>query len=106
VPKSSWILLVSTEPQWELLDKFLTPRVGSELRVKVIPKGDCHLYRSSSPFIKDAAPKNEVSLGSFLFLPVSMPFFFGLFAFSRAVPTAYGGSQARGPIGAAATGLH
>ena len=27
------------------------------------------------------------------------------FAFSRAVPVAYGGSQARGPIGAVATGL-
>jgi len=32
-------------------------------------------------------------------------FFFGLFAFSRAAPAAYGGSQARGPIGAVATGL-
>ena len=27
-------------------------------------------------------------------------FFFGLFAFSRAAPAVYGGSQARGPIGA------
>ena len=33
-------------------------------------------------------------------------FFFGLFAFSRAVPAAYGGSQARGLIGATAAGLH
>jgi len=32
-------------------------------------------------------------------------FFFGLFAISWAAPTAYGGSQARGPIGAIATGL-
>ena len=32
-------------------------------------------------------------------------FFFGLFAFSRAAPTAYGGSQAWGLIGAVATGL-
>ena len=31
--------------------------------------------------------------------------FFGLFAFSRATPEAYVGSQARGPIGAVATGL-
>ena len=29
-------------------------------------------------------------------------FFFGLFAFSRAAPTPYGGSQARGLIGAKA----
>ena len=32
-------------------------------------------------------------------------FFFCLFAFSRAAPAAYGGSQARGLIGAVATGL-
>ena len=32
-----------------------------------------------------------------------LPFFFGLF---RAAPTAYGGSQTRGLIGAVATGLH
>ena len=33
-------------------------------------------------------------------------FFFGLFAISRAAPMAYGGSQARGRIGATAAGLH
>ena len=33
-------------------------------------------------------------------------FFFSLFAFSRAAPAVYGGSQARGQIGAVATGLH
>ena len=33
-------------------------------------------------------------------------FFFWLFAFSGAAPEAYGGSQARGPIGAIATSLH
>ena len=32
--------------------------------------------------------------------------FFCLFAFPRATPMAYGGSQARGQIGAVATGLH
>ena len=32
-------------------------------------------------------------------------FFFGLFAISWAAPAAYGGSQARGRIGAVATGL-
>ena len=32
--------------------------------------------------------------------------FFGLFAISRAAPTAYGGSQARGLIRAVAVGLH
>ena len=31
--------------------------------------------------------------------------YFCLFAFSRAAPAAYGGSQARGQIGAVATGL-
>ena len=33
-------------------------------------------------------------------------FIFCLFAFSWAAPTAYGGSRARGLIGAVATGLH
>ena len=33
-------------------------------------------------------------------------FFFGLFAISRAASTAYGGSQARGQVGAVAAGLH
>ena len=33
-------------------------------------------------------------------------FFFCLFAFSRAAPTAYGGYQAKGPTRAAAAGLH
>ena len=33
-------------------------------------------------------------------------FFFGLFAFSRATPTACEDSHARGPIGAVTTGLH
>ena len=33
-------------------------------------------------------------------------FFFCLFAFSRASPSAYGGSQARGLIGAVATSLY
>ena len=32
--------------------------------------------------------------------------FFGLFAFSKAAPMAYGGSQARGPVGAVAASLH
>ena len=32
--------------------------------------------------------------------------FFCLFAISRAAPAAYGGSQARGRIGAVAAGLH
>uniref|UniRef100_A0A8D1TL14 Signal transducing adaptor molecule n=1 Tax=Sus scrofa TaxID=9823 RepID=A0A8D1TL14_PIG len=32
-------------------------------------------------------------------------FYFGLFAFSRAAPVAYGGCQARSPLGAAAAGL-
>ena len=34
-----------------------------------------------------------------------MPFSFLFFAFMRAAPTAYGGSQTRSPIGALAAGL-
>ena len=33
-------------------------------------------------------------------------YLFCLFLFSRAAPSAYGGSQARGPIGAVAASLH
>ena len=33
-------------------------------------------------------------------------YLFSLFALSRAASAAYGGSQARGPVGAIATGLH
>ena len=33
-------------------------------------------------------------------------FFFFVFCLLRATPTAYGGSQARGPVGALATSLH
>ena len=40
------------------------------------------------------------------FYSILFHLFFYLFAFSRAVPEAYGGSQARGLIGAAAAGLH
>ena len=32
--------------------------------------------------------------------------FISFFVFFRAIPAAYGGSQARGPIGAVASGLH
>ena len=39
-------------------------------------------------------------------LNITFFFFFGLFAFSRVTPTAYGGSQARGLIRAIAAGLH
>ena len=39
----------------------------------------------------------------FFFFPF---FYFCLFAFSKATPTAYGASQARGPIRAVAAGPH
>ena len=43
--------------------------------------------------------------GFSLSLSIYIFFFFGLFAISRAAPMAYGGSQARGQIGAVAAGL-
>ena len=39
-------------------------------------------------------------------IPFFFFFFFGLFAFSRAAPVVYGGSQARGLIRAVAASLH
>ena len=50
--------------------------------------------------VKDKSKKLSVTLISndlFIYL--------GLFAFSRAAPAAYGGSQARGPMEAVAAGL-
>ena len=44
-------------------------------------------------------------MGSFIYLFIYL-FIYCLFAFSRATPVAYGGFQARGLIGAVATGLH
>ena len=41
----------------------------------------------------------------FYYLFIYLFIFFGLFAFSRAAPEAYGGSQARSRIGAVAAGL-
>ena len=38
-------------------------------------------------------------------IPLDLFFSFSFFACSRAAPTAYGGSQARDPIGAVAAGL-
>ena len=48
----------------------------------------------------------EVREDKYICLYIHIHFFFGLFAFSRATPTAHGGSQARGLNGAVATGLH
>ena len=42
----------------------------------------------------------------FIYLFFVLFYFFGLFAISWAAPVAYGGSQARGRIGAVAVGLH
>ena len=59
---------------------------------------------SLSHLFRDVSWKELKSLIAYLFL--SFFFFFCLFAFSRAAPAAYGGSQARGVIRAVATGLH
>ena len=51
-------------------------------------------------FIRLLNKNKDKNIGSFIL------FYFCLFAFSRAAPAAYGGSQARGLIGAVAAGLH
>ena len=48
-------------------------------------------------------PLSKNSELSTLHVKLLWVFFFGLFVFSRAAPKAYGGSQARGRIGAVAT---
>ena len=52
-------------------------------------------------FLSDFVIRIVLALKNGFFLFVCL---FGLFAFSRAAPRAYGGSQARGPIGAVAAG--
>ena len=52
----------------------------------------------TSRVLRQAVPCIKYAIYLFIYL-------FSLFAFSRAAPAAYGGSQARGLIGAAATGL-
>ena len=60
----------------------------------------CLYFSLGFPFGLLQAEILPVILFIYLFL------FFCLFAFSRAAPSAYGGSQARGQMGAVATGLH
>ena len=55
-----------------------------------------------SSFCADCPVQNQLETK----LPESSLFFFCLFAFSGAAPAAYGGSQARGLIGAVDAGLH
>ena len=50
-----------------------------------------------------AEPQRELSVAAFYFF---LLYFILFFAFSRAAPAAHGGSQAWGPIGTAAAGLH
>ena len=52
-------------------------------------------------------PLMVVTFKSPVFLKfIYLLFFWSFFVFSRAAPTAYGGSHARGQIGAVASGLH
>ena len=50
-------------------------------------------------------PVNMTLFGKRAFADVIKKIFF-FFVFFRAAPAAYGGSQARGPVGATAAGLH
>ena len=47
----------------------------------------------------------EMKCDAYLFMYLCIYLFICLFAFSGAAPAAYGGSQARGPIGAVAASL-
>ena len=65
---------------------------------KTSPQTLCSLFNQAGFF--DAVQARTAFLSFFSF------FFFCLFAISWIAPTAYGGSQARGPIGAVAASLH
>ena len=60
----------------------------------------------NSPFGGKCHPIFIVETDQSLWLCLFVCLFFGLFTFSRAVPAAYGGFQARGLIGAVASDLH
>ena len=71
------------------------------LVVIYIPSLEKHLLRHSAHFL--------IRLGFFDAVQARtafLSFFLCLFAISWIAPTAYGGSQARGPIGAVAASLH
>ena len=73
-----------------------------------MPVGQLNLCpgAAESPLIP--VPQWELLFFTFLFHFIYLfiyLFFFWLFAFATASPAAYGGSQARGRIGAVATGL-
>ena len=81
-----------------------------EIRVTVVDVNESRINAWNSPTL----PIYEVNhikhfvlmLFVFLLFLLNNLLFFCLFPFSRATPSAYGGSQARGPIGAEAAGLH
>ena len=66
--------------------------------------GVCHLLDALA--VNQCGLSRSLSSQYFFLLPLLFFFFFffGLFAFSRAAPTAHGGSQARGPIRPVAAG--
>ena len=73
--------------------------------------GECTPLNAASPsFCLHIFGGGSIDNGGLIFLKSSLLgscfLIYSLFAFSRAAPAAYGGSQARGPIGAVAPGLH
>ena len=89
-------------------------RSGTELKLHVQPyaaaaaKSDPSTHCTGAGDWTCASPCTQATAVGFLthYATVGSPnFIFLFFAFSRAATSAYGGSQARGPIGAVATGL-
>ena len=78
------------------LESLFCPSPGTSLCLACSPAHECSILFS---------PQMSAHWKHFLNLFIKFFFFFGLFAISWAAPMAYGGSQARGLIGAVATGL-
>ena len=63
----------------------------------------CNIFNLETFTVKSNSPSSSFPLNRNLFIYLLLSFC--LLVFSRAAPVAYGGSQARGPVGAVATSL-
>ena len=112
-PMSSWVLVgfFAAEPQWELQEVLNSFGRAHSMR-KFPGQGSIPHHSSNLSHSSDSDRSLTCCVTrefqKFLILMASnlSVFFFFVFCLFRGAPAAYGGSQTRGPIRAAAAGLH